>query len=548
MIALTGRWGQWEEGEARSALRCSGDDEGIEVTSSLERPFPHPSSLFPPFDTVFAYFAGFFDHTLFLWGIACVSPFFPASVSFSMLIHAARPLFAWSELEDSPSLQTIRAVLSSLPDQALLHALQKARGHGRNDYPVRVLWGVVVLSVLCRHVWLNDCLAELHRNPSLCVLLGIQRVSDIPKPHNLSRFMDLLGQPAHLRALREIFDTLVKDLGEVVTDLGQHTAGDTTALAAKPKKNPDAVAQEVAEGLPQPTGGRKEYKDDEGKVVKVYEWFGYKLHLLVDSKHEVALAYHISDTKLGDNEGIESLVEEAVDNLGKGRIQTLAYDKAADDNAVHELLHEQEIKPVIQMRSLWKEEKERSLRVGLPMVYDEAGTVFCYDTVSDPPVKKAMACIGYEKDRETIKYRCPALHEGLPCASLEKCNGERKYGLVVRVKSEEDLRRFPAIGRATKQFERLYKGRTAVERVNARLKIFWGVDDGNVVGARRFHAHVGVVMIVHVALARWLAKQPRWEGRLSGVSISPIAHALARMDEENAPDFLPQQEFTPACA
>ena len=98
-----------------------------------------------------------------------------------MLIHATRPLFAWSELEDSPSLQTIRAVLSSLHDGPLLDALHKARGHGRNDYPVGLLWGVVVLSVLCRHVWLNDCLAELHRNPTLCGLLGIRRVADIPK-------------------------------------------------------------------------------------------------------------------------------------------------------------------------------------------------------------------------------------------------------------------------------------------------------------------------------------------------------------------------------
>ena len=50
----------------------------------------------------------------------------------------------------------------------------------------------------------------------------------------------------------------------------------------------------------------------------------------------------------------------------------------------------------------------------------------------------------------------------------------------------------------TKQFERLYKGRTAVERVNARLKLYWGADDGNVVGARRFHAMVGVVMLVTI--------------------------------------------------
>lgn len=191
-----------------------------------------------------------------------------------MLIHATRPLFAWPELEDSPSLVTIRAVLGRLPDEALLDGLQRARGRGRDDYPVRVPWGVTVLAALCRHVWLNDCLAELHRNPTLCALLGIRRVVDIPKPHNLSRFLETLGEPPHLRRLRDVFDTLVKGLGAAVADLGKNTAGDSTALAARPKKNPDAVAAGVAEGLPQPTGGRKDYREEDGKVVKAYEWFG----------------------------------------------------------------------------------------------------------------------------------------------------------------------------------------------------------------------------------------------------------------------------------
>ena len=80
---------------------------------------------------------------------------------------------------------------------------------------------------------------------------------------------------------------------------------------------------------------------------------------------------------------------------------------------------------------------------------------------------------------------------------------------MARIKSELDLRRFPPIPRMTKQFERLYKGRTAVERVNARLKLYWGADDGNVVGARRFHAMVGVVMLVHLALGTTLAGRGR---------------------------------------
>jgi hypothetical protein len=72
----------------------------------------------------------------------------------------------------------------------------------------------------------------------------------------------------------------------------------------------------------------------------------------------------------------------------------------------------------------------------------------------------------------------------------------------------------------------LYKGRTAVERVNARLKIFWDVDDGNVTGSRRFVAQVGVVLAVHGAFATLLALAPRREGTLGRLRLNPIAEAL----------------------
>ena len=55
------------------------------------------------------------------------------------------------------------------------------------------------------------------------------------------------------------------------------------------------------------------------------------------------------------------------------------------------------------------------------------------------------------------------------------------------------------------EFERRYKGRTAVERVNARVKVFWGADDGNVTGAERFHAYMATIMLVHGLMANWLA-------------------------------------------
>jgi hypothetical protein len=106
------------------------------------------------------------------------------------------------------------------------------------------------------------------------------------------------------------------------------------------------------------------------------------------------------------------------------------------------------------------------------------------------------------------------------------CNAGKSYGKTVRVPRAVDPRRFPSLPRATKKFERMYKGRTAVERINARLKIFWGVDDGNVTGSRRFVAQVGVVLTVHAVFATLLAQAPRREGTLGQTRLSPIAAAL----------------------
>ena len=465
-----------------------------------------------------------------------------------MHVPITKPLFAWDCLEDNPTLASIRAFLASIPGGPLLDGLRRQRGHGRDDYPVHVLWGTLLLTILLRHVSVAATLEELQRNDALCRLLGIESARHIPKAWNMSRFLDVLGQEPHLTDLRTTFDAMVRRLGVVVPDLGQRTAGDSAALNARrsrqqpaPTKAPAAAAPDAAapdaddqieydeHGLPQPAGGRKEYKDDQGAVTKVVEWFGYKFHLLVDVRHEVVLAYRVTSTKTGDNEVIADLVAQAQANLPEGRIESLAYDKAADDEKVHEVLHDAGIKPVIHNRALWKGEQERLLpdHDGTSnIVYDEAGTVYCYDKVSAPPVRHRMAYIGHEPERGTLKYRCPARHEGWECPMSGICNAGKSYGKTVRVKQEIDLRRFPPIPRGTKLFERLYKGRTAVERVNGRVKIYWGADDGNITGATRFHAYVATVMVVHVGLATLLASTARRDGPLGEMALSPIAEAL----------------------
>lgn len=457
-----------------------------------------------------------------------------------MKIHNSKPLFAWADLDESPTLNTVREFLECVPDTELLLGLERARGKGRNDFPVRVLWGVLLLTTALRHTTVSDTLAELRRNSDLRRLLDLRSETAVPQIHNMSRFVQTLGTEPHLARLKQIFNTLIQALGGAIDSLGRHTAGDSTALSARRSAQAQAEIEAARaagradpvldeHGLPLPTGGRKEYRDDQGRVSSILEWFGYKLHLLVDVEHEVVLSYEITSTKTGDNETLRPLVDQALTNLPEGRIETLAYDKAADDAKVHAFLNDEEIKPVIQIRSSWINQTEKLVpgqETSGNIVHDEAGTVYCVDTVSSPPVKQKMAYIGHEPQRGTLKYRCPAMHGDYACPMSSICNAGKTYGRTVRVDQSLDLRRFPSLPRGTKKFETLYKGRTAVERVNARLKIFWGADDGNVAGAARFHAHVGVLLVVHAAFATLLAAAPRHDGTLGQTRLSTVAKAL----------------------
>jgi hypothetical protein len=441
-----------------------------------------------------------------------------------MRLYTTDPLFSWEKLPDSPTLEALGSLLGLVPDTALLGALRRHRGNGRNDYPVHVLWRVHLAAYFLRHPTMEACLAELERNPALRRVVGIESGQSVPGAWNMSRFLEVLGRPDHLALMTAAFEELAGRLGLAVEDLGRDLAGDSAALAARADADPARTT------LPQPDGSRKEYKDDAGHVTKVYEWFGYKFHLLTDVKHEVAVAWKITPATASDSAQIPDLLAQANRVLPPGRIGSLAYDKAADDQKTHELLRDHDVKPLIQIRVMWKDEPERMLPnhdAHSNVVHDEAGTLFCYDRVSAVPVKHKMAFVGHEKDRGTLKYRCPARHEGWTCPSDKKCNGEASYGKTVRVKCETDLRRFPPIPRATAEFERRYKGRTAVERINARLKLFWGADDGNVTGAARFHAHMATVMLVHIAMAHYLAMSPRYEGKsLSPTRLSHVARQL----------------------
>jgi hypothetical protein len=80
---------------------------------------------------------------------------------------------------------------------------------------------------------------------------------------------------------------------------------------------------------------------------------------------------------------------------------------------------------------------------------------------------------GFEKDRETLKYRCPAKHYGIDCKGADVCPAASG----IRIPLSEDRRIFTPLARSSYSWKTEYKKRTAVERVSSRLDVSFGFEN-----------------------------------------------------------------------
>lgn len=335
---------------------------------------------------------------------------------------AQRELFAWEEIDHLGDLERLRLVLDYLPDEGLMRRLESERGKGRDDWPVRAVWNSILAGVVFQHATVASLRRELGRNAQLRWLCGFELTrirKQVPPANTYTRFFKRLMELSE--DVDSIFDELVKQLRRELPDLGEVLALDGKAVGS------------VARRAPSPdkgTDGRRDLDADRGVKrywvkdanngtawQKVKGWFGYKLHLIVDANYELPVAFEI--TKASRNE-----IPEAKQLIGRlkqkhpgilARCEYLAADKGLDDTALNVLLWDQHgIKPLIDIRNCWQDgEQTRQVEGPRNVLYDYRGTVSCYDMRLGH--RKPMAYAGFESERGTLKYRCPARHYGCKC-------------------------------------------------------------------------------------------------------------------------------------
>ena len=118
-----------------------------------------------------------------------------------------------------------------------------------------------------------------------------------------------------------------------------------------------------------------------------------------------------------------------------------------------------------------------------------------------------MAHAGFEKDRDTLKYRCPAEHYGAHCSGRSQC----RLGKSVRIPIAEDQRVFGPVARDSYKWKTLYNRRTAAERVNSRLDVSFGFEQHTIRGLDKMSLRVGMAYMAMLAMALGRIKQNKAE-------------------------------------
>lgn len=362
---------------------------------------------------------------------------------------------------------------------------------------------------------MSALIRELKRNGELRQVCGfdpLKGAAVVPPAWIFSRLLAKLVRHADL--IEAMFARLRERLAELLPDYGVELAMDGKAIPAFGKSDEDADQ------------GVKTYesmKADGTLYKEVKHWFGYRLHLLVDANYELPVAYEVTRASEGESPKLLPLVEELRENHSAlhERIETLAGDRAYDDGADKAALHDDHgIAPLIDTRDLFSCTPEGPMR---PLdershdtiYFDPTGRVCCKTrpfAADDSARYTPMQFMGFEAERQTLKFRCPAAAFGAVCENRAACAcrpqvRDGKWGRVVRVPLERDRRLFlqaireDRLHRHSRGFVDGYKKRTAVERVNSRIDQVYGFERHFIRGLRKVRLRMDLSMIVMLATA-----------------------------------------------
>lgn len=485
------------------------------------------------------------------------------------------PLFCWDDIDALPDMRRLALIVKYLPDEAIIQALEQQRGQGRNDYPVAAMWRAVLAGIVFQHRSIESLVRELRRNPALLEVCGfdplprqgrpvttvvrnarsgkmeIARQANAPRDSipNCWNFYRFLGNVIKLEEQRGLIGAMMATLRErllaALPDFGTHLGYDGKAIDSHSTGRVSRKTDQTSD--PDADWGKHETRGIDPKTgkewVKVKSWFGYGLHLIADTRYEIPVAFRLTPASRSEvvelDEQLNALFKQSPE-LAE-RCRDFSADRGLDSGKLKARLWDAyRIRPLIDTRELWREEKQmpdydsaRPITRALDpertdnIVHTEKGQVSCVCPHSR--ASRNLAFQGFERDRNTLKYRCPAAAYGFTCAGREACYRNAgvqasDYGRVIRIDiTEHDRRIFTPTPYGSPSWQRGYNRRSALERINNRIDHSFGFEEHFIRGQNLMTARVGLALAVMMALALGQALEGREHQMRSLIQPIPAA-------------------------
>ena len=406
------------------------------------------------------------------------------------------PLFDFEAFISQKDNNRLIQILEALPAEKLLIALEQEHWTGRKGYSVRGMWAALIAGLIHQCHTLADVVRLLERDQEIRLVCGFSK--DVrPGEDALGRFLKKLVK--HAALFDDFIQDLVNKLRELLPGFGAKLAVDSTDILAYANGYREHPADTDARWGAKKKGNSKvkdkaEKKKGEKKEPDVYYWFGYKLHLVIDAFYELPLAFMLTAANEADTTYLKPLLQKAKVDQEKKRPEIVITDKGYDSQENNTYVYQDcKAAPIIPIREF----KDAQLAD----ICNPQGTPLC---------SCGLAMVYWGRDGQYLKYRCPYALGKAECKSRFRCSSS-PYGYVLKLPIAQDVRRHPPVPRESKKWERLYKMRTAVERVNSRVKGLLGLGEIPVRGIKKVTVRSALSLLVMLAAAVSMAQKHQYQ-------------------------------------
>lgn len=395
-------------------------------------------------------------------------------------------IFDYTEIEVLGDLERLKYALDNIDASDLIKRLEEKRGNGRNDYPVKVMFNLVIAMKVYGHRSVESFRRELSRNAGLrqvCMLKDYEHKYYgkhlIPEARVFTNFFKSLVK--YQSELDKINESLVKYMYDNLEGFGKDVAIDGKIIETygsdKNDKADDLRSEHEA------TWMVKEYHFDDG-TVKKKSYFGFEAHIICDANYGLPISYILESANVSEIKMAHKLIDE-LEIYKLDKMKNIMADKGYDDSKlITKLKDEYDINPIIDIRNKFGDELLKEID-DKPLSYNKDGEVFYIIDIFKGEYEK-LKYLGFDKQRECLRYGFY----------------DKKKKEVFRIPLNIDRRIFVPVARDSEKFKKLYKKRTEIERLNGRIDRDYMFNDHFIRGKKKMNMMLSLTFIVMLGMAK----------------------------------------------